>query len=412
MKKSIKCTGVLLLTAAMAVSMAATGCGSKKEEAKKEINVGMALADEEWTVMEKLMKNFEDKTGIKVNGIQIEHEDMESKMESLAAANQSEIDIIAPDNMLLSGLVGKGLVKDLSEYESKIPQEIYKNLYEDFKVDGKLYYMPYRPNVKLEFYDEDKFSGNGLTPPETWEDVVEAGKVFFDQDGIGRIGYMAKNGGATTVTMFEVIRSYGGDPVVLNDEGSQAAFKVLQELWPYTSTEVTNTSYAQMNQILADGTVYFGENWPYCAVVVVKDNGKKNVKAYIGPKGSKGISKVLGGNVLAIAENTTHFDESMEFIEYIMSKEAQELLCSEMGWLPARSDATGTTEDWQQEYLDVAFEALQYAEPRPILPYWSDVDKAINDAYQEIVVNQNPDIKGVLDTQHEKIEAAKAALGQ
>lgn len=412
MKKTIKRTGALLLTAAMVTSAILTGCGNKKEEAKKEINVGMALADEEWTVMEKLMKNFEDKTGIKVNGIQIEHEDMENKMESLAAANQSEIDIIAPDNMLLSGLVDKGLVKDLSEYESKIPEEIYKNLYEDFKVDGKLYYMPYRPNVKLEFYDEDKFKENNLTPPETWEDVVDAGKTFFDQDGIGRIGYMAKNGGATTVTMFEIIRSYGGDPVVLNDEGSQAAFKVLQELWPYTSTEVTNTSYAQMNQILADGTVYFGENWPYCAVVVVKDNGKKNVKAYVGPKGSKGISKVLGGNVLAIAENTTHFDESMEFIEYIMSKEAQELLCSEMGWLPARSDATGTTEEWQQEYLDIAFEALQYAEPRPILPYWSDVDKAINDAYQEIVVNQNPDIKGVLDAQHEKIETAKAALAQ
>lgn len=411
MKKSIKRMGALALAAATVVSAVMTGCG-KKEEAKTEINVGMALADEEWTVMEKLMKNFETKTGIKVNGIQIEHEDMENKMESLKASNQSEIDIIAPDNMLLSGLVSKGLVKDLSEYESKIPAEIYKNLYEDFKVDGKLYYMPYRPNVKLEFYDQEKFNENNLTPPETWEDVVEAGRTFFDKDGIGRIGYMAKNGGATTVTMFEIIRSYGGDPVVLNDEGSAAAFKVLQELWPYTSTEVTNTSYAQMNQILADGTVYFGENWPYCAVVVVKDNGKKNVKAYIGPKGSAGISKVLGGNVLAVAENTKHLDESMEFIEYIMSKEAQELLCSEMGWLPARSDATGTTEEWQQEYLDVAFEALEYAEPRPILPYWSDVDKAINDAYQEIVVNQNPDIQGVLDEQHEKIEAAKAAMGQ
>lgn len=166
MKKTIKRTGALLLTAAMVTSAMLTGCGNKKEEAKKEINVGMALADEEWTVMEKLMKNFEDKTGIKVNGIQIEHEDMENKMESLAAANQSEIDIIAPDNMLLSGLVDKGLVKDLSEYESKIPEEIYKNLYEDFKVDGKLYYMPYRPNVKLEFYDEDKFKENNLTPPE------------------------------------------------------------------------------------------------------------------------------------------------------------------------------------------------------------------------------------------------------
>lgn len=80
-----------------------------------------------------------------------------------------------------------------------------------------------------------------------------------------------------------------------------------------------------------------------------------------------------------------------------------------MGWIPARSDAVGVAEEWLQEYLNVAMDALEYAEPRPILPYWSDVDKAINDAYLEIVVNQNPDIQGVLDQQHANIEAAKAA---
>lgn len=383
--------------------------GKEKNTSGEEINLAIALADEEWNVMNKVCDKFYEETGIKVNGINVENEDIESKMDSLAQAGKAEIDVVCPDNMLLAGLVNKGLVYDLSDYEDQIPAEISKNLYEDFKVDGKLYYLPFRPNVKLEFYDEDKFNEYGLEVPETWEDVKDVAKTFYDQEGIARFGYMAKNGGATTVTLFELIRSYGGDPTVLNDGGSVKAFQILQDLWPYTSTEVTTTSYAQMNQFLADGTVYMGENWPYCAVVVVKDNGKSNVKAYVGPAGSEGVNKVLGGNVVAIASNTEHFDASLQFVEYLMSKEVQEIFCTDMGWIPARSDAIGAAEEWQQEYLDVAMEALSYAKPRPILSYWSSVDKAINDAYIEIVVNQNKDIQGVLDAQHQNIEDAKAA---
>lgn len=422
----------VLLVAAMAVGCFA-GCGNSSDggstndsntagtekEASddgdkslegEEITLAIALADEEWDTMNMVFDKFYEETGIKVNGINVENEDMENKIDSLAQAGKAEIDIVCPDNMLLSGLVSKGLVYDLSDYEDMIPAEIGKNLYEDFKVDGKLYYMPFHPNVKLEFYDEDKFNEYGLEVPEKWEDVENVAKTFYDKEGIARYAYMAKNGGATTVTLFELIRSYGGDPTVLNDEGSVKAFQILQDLWPYTSAEVTTTSYAQMNQFLADGTFYMGENWPYCAVVVVKDNGKSNVKAYVGPAGSEGVNKVLGGNVVAIASNTEHFDASLKFVEFLMGTEAQEIFCNQMGWLPARSDVISSAEDWQQEYLDVAMEALSYAEPRPILPYWSSVDKAINDAYIEIVVNQNKDIQGVLDAQHQNIEDAKAAV--
>lgn len=385
-----------------------TANAGKSNGEGETINMAIALADEEWDFMNTIFDSFYEETGIKVNGIQVENEDMENKMDALAQGGKAEIDIVCPDNMLLAGLVSKGLVYDLSDYEDVIPEEIPDNLYEDFKVDGKLYYLPFRPNVKLEFYDSAKFEEYNLEVPKTWEDVENVAKTFYDNEGIGRFGYMGKNGASTTVTMFELIRSYGGDPTVLNDEGSVKAFEILQDLWQYTSAEVPTSSYAETNRYLADGTFYMAANWPYCAVVVVKDNGKDSVKAYVGPEGTEGANKVLGGNVAAIAANTEHFDASLQFVEYLMSKEVQEKFCSEMGWIPARADAITTADEWLQEYMDVAMECLTYAEPRPILPYWSAVDKAINDAYIEIVVNQNQDIQGVLDAQHDNIEKAKA----
>lgn len=412
MRKNSKRMISLALVTALAATGLLSGCGKgeEKKDGTVTLNVAMALSEEEWAAMkDKVFKGFEEKTGIKVNGIQVEHADMEGKIEALVKADKSDIDVIAPDNMLLPGMVNKGLIKDLSQYEEKIPAEVLPNLYEDFKFDGKLYYMPYRPNVKIQFYDEEKFNEHGLTPPENWDELLNTAKTFKEKEGVARYSYQSKQGGSRTVSMFEFIRSAGGDPVVLNDEGSVKAFTFLQELYQYTSPEAIKSSFAENNTLLATGSVYLAENWPFCANVVVKEGGKTNIKAYVGPKGPEGYNKVLGGNLLAIANNTKHEAEAMQFIEYIMSKEVQEIFITDMGWAPARNDALGAVEEWQKPYMETVLEAMKYAEPRPVLPYFSEVDKSINDAYQEIVVDGNTDIQGILDKYHEAIETAKAA---
>lgn len=382
---------------------------TKGDEKSVTLNVAMALGESEWDVMKNdVFAKFTEKTGIKVNGIQVEHADIEGKVESLVKAGKSEIDVVAPDNMLLSGLVSKNLIKDLSQYKNKIPEIIPKNLYEGFQVDGKLFFMPYKANVKLAFYDEDKFNEYGITPPANWNELKAMAKTFYDAEGTGRYIYQGNQGASATVSIFELIRAAGGDPLVLNDEGSVEAFNFLKEMWPYTNSEVVRTNFAGMNQLLANGTVYYGENWPLCANVVVKDNGKSNIKAYVGPSGSKGINKVLGGNLLAVTVNTEHEDECMQFIEFMMSCDAQEILTSKNGWSPIRKDALGAIDEWQRPYMEAINEAMQYAQLRPIVPYWSEVDKSINDAYNEIVVNGGNDVQGILDKYHEAIETAKA----
>lgn len=140
MKKIISFMLAVVLSAAML-----TGCGEKaaapettgeatqqqaetttteEETAKSDVtlNVAMALGESEWDVMKnEVFALFTEQTGIKVNGIQVEHADMEGKVESLVKAGKAEIDVVAPDNMLLSGLVKKELIKDLSQYEELIP---------------------------------------------------------------------------------------------------------------------------------------------------------------------------------------------------------------------------------------------------------------------------------------------------
>lgn len=372
-----------------------------------EISLAIALSEEEWKVMrEQVFTKFQEKTGIKVTGVQIENADIETKVESLQTAGKSEIDIVAPDNMLLYGLVSKGLVMDLSQYESEIPAEIDPLNYEFYKVDGKLYFMPFRPNVKINLYNENKFNEAGLQPPKNWDELLNVAKTFNDRDKVARIGLQANQGAPTTVELFEYIRSAGGDPLTLNDEGSVKAFTFLQELWPYVSNESLRANFSVINQAVATDAVYYASNWPFAVNVIVQDGGKTEIKSHEGFSGPDKISKVLGGNVLAVCSSSPNVEAAIEFIKFLCSKEIQEILVSQNGWPAVRSDAYGMVADWQKPYFDSVSEALKYAEPRPVVPYWSAVDKALNDAFKAIVVDGG-DVKSNLDKFSADIQAAK-----
>lgn len=381
---------------------------SNKTELAKEITVAMAMNESEWQVMnDKVFKMFEEQTGIKVNGLQIEYAEMENKVQALHEAGKAEIDIVCPDNMLLAGLVEKGLIKDMTAEESLIPSNISENLYDGFKFDGKLYYFPMRTNAKINFYNETKFNEYNLEPPTNWEELKNVIKTFSENEDVGRYAIQANNGAPTTATLFEFITSAGGDPLVLNDAGSVEAYTFLQEIWPHMSSESKRANPNVINQLLATETVYYADNWPFAANILVKDNGKDNIKAHVGFAGPDRMVKVLGGSVMAVTTITEKNEEAKMFMEFLMSKEVQEIFCSEIGWAPIRNDAIGTMEDWQKPYFEEVLKALEYAEPRPIVNYWSDVDKAINDAFVEIVIDGNKDVQGVLDKYHANIEAAK-----
>ncbi|MDR1771295.1 MAG: extracellular solute-binding protein [Hungatella sp.] len=426
--KKVLASIVAAMTAASFVLSGCAGAGAKKTEtteanqgetakaeetkAKKAENVtlnfAIPLAEEEWQVFrEEVFKPFEEETGIKINGIQMENKDMENKLEALKQAGKHDIDIFAPSTVYLPGIIDKGLTEDLTGIIT-IPTEIPENLYSDYQFDGKVQFVPLRPNVQTNYYYKDRFEKYGLEAPKTWDDLLNMAKKFYEEEGVGRVAIQANSGSALTITAIEFIRSAGGDPLVLNDEGSVKAFTFLQQLWPYLSPESKRADFNVINELLSTESIYYGANWPYCANVVVKDGGKDQVVSYVGFEGPKGISKVTTTTVMGITNGTPHKEEAIQFLEYLMSDKVQNALFTKLGWAPARDDAFGEIEEWQKPFVEDVQEALKFAQSRPIVPYWSDVDKAINDAFKDIVIDGKEDVQGILNGYHDQIEAAKA----
>ncbi|GAB6098622.1 ABC transporter substrate-binding protein [Halanaerocella petrolearia] len=407
LKKVFPVLLVTLLLGTLVVGCAGGGKDQAKDD-KKTLNVVMSIGESEWKVIkEDILPAFEKKHNVNVEPYQIEAGNVVKKLQSLKTAGKMNLDVIAQDNMTLAPLVDKGLVEDLSEYRDIIPKEVIDALVPVGEFGDKLYFMPYRPNVEIAFYNQKKFNKYGIQPPETWDELLNVAKTLKEKEGIGRVlGIKAGLASDTTVHLFDYIRAAGGDPLVLNDAGSVKAFKFLNKLKPYLSPDFKRATWDTTNKFLATESMYLGQNWPFAVNVVVEKGGKKEIKAYHGWKGPKKESHVLGGDVLGIPKGAPNKELAVKFIKYLMSKDVQETLVSELAWPSSRTDAYAQVSEEKKPYFEAVKEAMKYAEPRPNVSYWATVDRALNSAFKEIVLNGAP-VKETLDKYHNVIQKAK-----
>ena len=371
------------------------------------LRVIMGLAEEEWQVMrEHIFPAFEKEYNVKVEAYQAEAQDTEKILEARVRAKRMDIDLIAQDNMRLATLVDRGLVEDLSDYRSLIPTTVYPSLIEVGEFNGKLYFLPYRPNVEIAFYNAAKFRQYGLEVPTTWDELLAVAKFFYEKEGVGRVAIKADLSPCTATHLFDFCRSAGGDPVVLNDQGCFEAFMFLQKLWPYLSPDSKTANWNFMNTHIATESVYLGQNWPFGMNVIVRDGGKKEVLAYNGWRGPVKESHVLGGEVIGIPKGAPNKALAIEFAKYLMSREVQEKLTIYNGWPAVRSDAYGQVADWQKPYFEAINKVLAHAEARPNLLYYGAVEKALNEAFRECVIEGEP-VKPTLEKWAKYIEDNK-----
>ena len=149
--------------------------------------------------------------------------------------------------------------------------------------------------------------------------------------------------------------------------------------------------------------MYLARNWPFGVHLIVQEAGKTQIKAYHGWRGPVREAHVLGGEVIGIPKGAPQRELALEFMRYLMSKPVQETLVSALGWPSFRTDAYGTIEPWQALYFAAAQEALAHTLPRPHIPNWTDVDRALTGAFREIVYQGQP-VQATLDRYHRQLQ--------
>ncbi len=363
-----------------------SGCGARQDKLK----IAMSLSEDEWKVMrEKVIPAFEKKEKIAVEAVQVEASDLPLLLEAMDRAGSMQIDLFAQDNMQLAVLTDRNLVEDLSTYENIIPASVPRALVSNLRTGDRLYFMPYRPNVQITYYNKAKFDKYGIKPPRDWNELLAVAKKFKQKEKTGKVLFQAWGGAPTATQVYEWVVSAGGDPFKFNDRGCVRTFAFLQKLWPYLSLDSRRAKFDTTNEYLDKGSAYLAQNWA-SGINTFRDQGKDRIITYPGFRGPRKHAHVIGGEVLGIPKGTAKKQQALAFIKHLQSKEIQELLVSELGWPSIRTDAYTRVEPWMKPHYDSVNQAMRHGIYRKNAAYWNEYEKLVNEAFVSIVIRGEP----------------------
>ena len=157
------------------------------------------------------------------------------------------------------------------------------------------------------------------------------------------------------------------------------------------------------NELIAREIVYIAQNWPFGVPIIVKEWNKKWLKTYGGWEGPEREAHVIGGEVVGIPKGTPNKDLALQYISFLQSQEVQEILMAKLAWPSIRDDASGKVEDWLVPHFQSVTDALKHGVFRKNVPYWSEFDALLNDAFTRIVIRQEK-VKPVLNEYSRKMQ--------
>jgi trehalose transport system substrate-binding protein len=414
----------VMVTTACGIDTARLGGGPL---AGTTITFAISVPDEERPAIQKLLTRFEDRSHVDVDlhllsrfrdqpasrVNLITSLDAEGLLARLAAEvpGQPSIHLFAQDNLALLPLVEGGLVDDLSHVA--VPPAVLPSMMPP-RFGDRQYFLPFRPNVRLAYLDAAGAAAAGVAAVRTFEELVAAAEKLKAAHGRPAVTLSLAEGDPAAVTVSEWIVAHGGAPLVLNDAGSVAAFEALQTLWrrDLLARESLFARFDTEVENLRSGRVALAQNWSFTSAVLEDEGELGRFHVFPGWRGPVRAAHVIGGDVLGVPRGVTgrQREAAVALAEFLMSREAQELLARENAWPSIRSDAyQGVVPELRQTFdaIDLALRDGWY---RPNVAHWPEVTKLLNEAVDRVVVRLEP-ARPTLDELHARAAAAATAEG-
>lgn len=390
----------------------AGGTGTTAQNlAGTNITFSVSLAQEETAAVQELIGQFERTTGADVTITSITSSDLPAKLRVDVGAGRPTVHLFAQDNLALAVLVQENLVEDLSGVQ--LPSGILPSMTPE-RFNGKQFFLPFRPNVRVAYVNADRFRSTNVRPPGTVEELRDVAQRLRAAGGSPKLTLSLAQGDPAAVTISEWIVSFGGNPLLLNDEGSVRAFEFLQSMWRdgLLARESLLGKFDTEPDYLIGETSWLAQNWPFTTGQLARQGLLEKFDVYAGWRGPARAAHVIGGDVLGIPRGVTgrERDGAVQLAEFLMSREAQQTLAEKNTWPSIRDDAYGTVPAQQKETFDAIQNALKDGWYRPNVVYWSDVSEQMNVAIRRVIEGgENP--RTVLNELNGRIQAAARQKG-
>jgi multiple sugar transport system substrate-binding protein len=370
---------------------------TKEEPAEAEpvtISYWHTMSDPETEQLEKVVEAFEaENPGIKVQTTRYAWDDFKPALLTALAGGEVP-DTVRMDIIWVPEFANMEALKQLDgvmEGFDQIASATFPGPLSTNYWNGHYYGLPQNTNTQVLLWNTEMFEAAGIAePPATIEEFKEDACILSNP-GEEQYGYAL--GGTYFWAPAPIFYAMGGKVVdegittasgYINGPESVAAFSMLKDLYDQgcispnllgggigTADGHASGKYA----MIIDGPwmvdIYKG-NYP--------DFEVSFVRVPTGPDGT--TSSVVGGEDVVIFADSGHPEEAMKWAAFLLSEDAQRTM-AEVGVIPTLSSLIGDPS--MPEYFGVFLDQLETAQARVPHPAWSDMDNAINNAFQRML---------------------------
>ncbi len=305
---------------------------------------------------EKMLPEFEKKTGIKVNIIKHPYENaLGAQVRDFVAGGDFDIALI--DLVWIGSFAENGWIVPIDKFTSdpklKDPDldldDFFPLVLDAFgSWDNKVYGLPFDNYSGLMFYNKCMLKEAGFDgPPETWAELKDVYGPKLTQNGKYAYALQSKRNETQSCDSFaRVLWPFGGSFLDKNfksnllSKESQAGLKFRQDLMKYMPPGIVSYDHAETVNGLAQGDVAIITEWSAFYSSLINPETSKIVdciQVAPEPKGPAGRKPALGGFSLAVASQASKKEQAAAwlFIQWVTSKTNAPTYLK-LGGVPAR----------------------------------------------------------------------------
>jgi multiple sugar transport system substrate-binding protein len=384
-------TGLLLLG----------GCGGGESGGSGTLNaLFMKQAAYSDTDVKSMTEQFQKQNpGIKVNLTFVAYEALHDKI--VAAAPAGTYDTVLVDVIWPAEFASKKMIVDITDrFPESERSKIFAGALKTTEYDGRYYGVPWILDTKYFFYNKKMLGEAGVSPPDTWDGVVEAARAIKSK---GVVEYPLIWSWAQAEALIcdytTLLGAYGGkffdesgEPAFNSGGGLQALEFMRMTLDEKLSNPASTESLEEdVRRIISQGEAAMALNWTYM-FALANDPNESQVAGQIdiahtpeGPAGAPGVNGSMG---IAIANGSQNQDAAWKYIQFMTSQKIQNQYAKLS--LPIWKSSYDQEEVVQAlpQVVPVAKEQLNDMILRPVVTNYNDVSHTLQVEIQQALTGE------------------------
>lgn len=372
--------GILTLTSAFMLSACGTesapastgpaaengGGGGGGTEKSNQVQLTVATVNNpDMIIMQKLAKDYEKETGVKVNFSVLPENDLRKQVTMDVSIGGGKFDIVTVGNYDATIWAKNKWLESLTPYFDKMSSDakasydlddVFPSVRAGLTYSDQLYALPFYAESSMLYYNKEMLEKAGVTMPEnpTWEQVADIAKKVKAANNVPGIVLRGLPGwGEMMAPLDTVINAFGGSWYDMNWQAKLDSPQTVKAVKFYVDLlkeagqpGATSTGFTEALTLMSTGKAAM---WYDATVAAGALNNPKNsqVVGKIGyakaPTADKNNTGWLWSWNLAMEASSKHKDEAFKFITWATSKEYINKVGETEGWVVAPSGTRKST---------------------------------------------------------------------